>query len=70
MASCGLDKAIVFHPDNSLVRRTIAESPQVFGLVWANPREPNCAQTVEPYLDEQNFRGVKLHPSTIPKWRY
>jgi predicted TIM-barrel fold metal-dependent hydrolase len=60
--SCGLDKAIVFHPDNSLVGRVIAERPQVFGLVWANPREPNCVQTAESFLGNEDFRGVKLHP--------
>ena len=61
-ASCGLDKAIVFYPDNSLVRRVIAERPHVFGLVWANPREPNCVQTVESFLEDKDFRGIKLHP--------
>jgi predicted TIM-barrel fold metal-dependent hydrolase len=62
VASCGLDKAIVFHPDNSLVQRAIADRPQIFGLVWANPRELDCAQTVESYLNDPNFRGIKLHP--------
>jgi uncharacterized protein len=62
MLSCGLDKAIVFHPDNSLVQRAIASRPQVFGLVWANPREPDCVKTVESYLEDENFRGIKLHP--------
>ncbi len=62
MASCGLDKTIVFHPDNALVQNAIATRPQVFGLVWANPREPDCAQKVESYLDDGNFRGMKLHP--------
>jgi predicted TIM-barrel fold metal-dependent hydrolase len=62
VVSCGLDKAIIFHPDNSLVQRVIAKRPQVFGLVWANPREPDCVQTAASYLDDQNFRGLKLHP--------
>jgi uncharacterized protein len=62
MSCCGLDKAIIFHPDNSLVQRAIATRPQVFGLVWANPKEPNCTQMVESYLNDENFRGVKLHP--------
>jgi predicted TIM-barrel fold metal-dependent hydrolase len=62
VASCGLDRAIIFHPDNSLVQRVISKRPKVFGLVWANPREPDCVQTVASYLDDQNFRGLKLHP--------
>ncbi len=62
MASCGLDKAIVFHPDNSMVQRVIADRPSIFGLVWANPREPDCVQAVASFLDDQNFRGIKLHP--------
>jgi uncharacterized protein len=62
MTSCGLDKTIIFHPDNSLTQRAIAERPQVFGLVWANPREPNCVEMVESYLEDKNFRGIKLHP--------
>ena len=62
MASCELDKAIVFQPDNSMVQGAIAGRAQVFGLVWANPREPNCRQAVASFLDDQNFRGIKLHP--------
>jgi predicted TIM-barrel fold metal-dependent hydrolase len=62
VVSCELDKAIVFHPDNAMVQRVIAERPGVFGLVWANPREPNCVQTASSFLDDRNFRGVKLHP--------
>lgn len=62
MAVSGLAKAIVFHPDNSLVERAIAERPQIYGLVWANPREPDCAQTTEAYLKNPKFRGIKLHP--------
>jgi predicted TIM-barrel fold metal-dependent hydrolase len=60
--SCGLDKTIVFHPDNAMVQRVMAERPQVFGLVWANPREPQCAKAVESFLEDGNFRGIKLHP--------
>ncbi len=62
VASCGIDKAIVFHPDNSMVQRVIAGRPSIFGLVWANPREPDCVQAVASFLDDQNFRGIKLHP--------
>jgi uncharacterized protein len=62
MATCGLDKAIVFHPDNALVKRAIAQRPSVFGLVWANPREPDCVQTAQTYLEDRKFLGIKLHP--------
>ena len=55
---------LVFHPDNALVRSVIAETPGVYGLVWANPRETDIATTVAGLLDEKGsrFRGVKLHP--------
>ncbi len=62
MSSCGLDKGIVFHPDNSLVQQAIADRPHVFGLVWANPRVPDYVRVVESFLDDDNFRGIKLHP--------
>ena len=45
-----------------MVQRVIAERPPIFGLVWANPREPDCVQAVTSFLDDQNFRGIKLHP--------
>lgn len=62
MSICNLDKAIVFHPDNSLVQKAIATRPNVFGLVWANPYHPDCVKTVATYLEDENFRGIKLHP--------
>lgn len=64
MRSCAIDIGMVFHPDNELVRRITRETPGVYGLVWANPREGDTAKKVAAYLDEagSRFKGVKLHP--------
>jgi uncharacterized protein len=62
ISSCGLDKVIVFHPDNGMLQRTISSRPSVFGLVWVNPKEPDYVQTLQAYLEDPKFLGVKLHP--------
>ena len=60
----GIATGVVFHPDNELVRRELARTPGVYGLVWANPRMPDVIETTRRLLDEpgSRFRGVKLHP--------
>lgn len=64
MREHGVDTGMVFHPDNQMVRGIVAETPGLYGLVWANPREPGVAATTAALLDEpgSRFRGVKLHP--------
>lgn len=64
MREHGVDAGLVFHPDNDLVRSVIADTPGVYGLVWANPRRPDAASETARFLDEtgSRFRGVKLHP--------
>jgi hypothetical protein len=59
-----IDTGLVFHPDNALVRTEIVANPGLYGLVWANPRDPNAAAETRRLLDEpgSRFRGVKLHP--------
>lgn len=64
MREHGIGTGLVFHPDNDLVRRVIAGTPGVYGLVWVNPRAPDAVGTTRALLDEpgSRFRGVKLHP--------
>src|SRR3990172_3035566 len=60
----GISSGVVFHPDNALVGRIIAETPGLYGLVWANPRLATAVADTRRLLDEpgSRFRGVKLHP--------
>lgn len=64
MREHGIATGLVFHPDNDLVRGILAETPGVYGLVWANPRRPDAVADTCRLLDEpgSRFRGVKLHP--------
>jgi predicted TIM-barrel fold metal-dependent hydrolase len=64
MRAYGVSTGLVFHPDNDLVRGIIGRSEGVYGLVWANPRQPDVAAQTRRLLDEpgSKFRGVKLHP--------
>lgn len=54
----------VFHPHNGMVRELIGRTPGIYGLVWANPRDPDVVTQTAGLLDEpgSKFRGVKLHP--------
>jgi predicted TIM-barrel fold metal-dependent hydrolase len=64
MREHGVETGMVFHPDNQFVRRIIADTSGLYGLVWVNPREPGAATTTAALLDEpgSRFRGIKLHP--------
>ncbi|GAB4245852.1 MAG: amidohydrolase family protein [Thermoleophilia bacterium] len=62
MEDCGLDKVVVFHPDNALVASVLDEARGVYGLVWSNPRQPGFLQEARELLADSRFRGVKLHP--------
>ncbi len=56
-----LDGGVVFHPDNELVSRSVAEVEGAHGLFWANPRHPGVADDCDGFLG-RGFVGVKLHP--------
>lgn len=62
LEECGIDGCLLFSPDNELVREIAEELPGVWGLVWANPREPGCEATVRRLLEHPRFVGVKMHP--------
>ena len=64
MRDHAIDTGLVFHPDNELVRAIVSSTPGLYGLVWANPRDPDAVDRTRRLLDEpgSRFRGVKLHP--------
>jgi len=58
-----VEKAIVFSPDNNLVRDAVARhGARLVGYVWPNPRETTAVGLVKQALGEWGFRGIKLHP--------
>lgn len=57
-----IDTGIVFHQDNQMVRESIAQQPNVFGLYWANPKQEGALEEAREYLQLPQFRGIKLHP--------
>ena len=58
-----VERAIVFSPENILVRHTVTKYPKrLIGYVWPNPHEPSAASLVKQAVGEWGFRGVKLHP--------
>jgi len=58
-----VEKAIVFAPDNLLVRDTVARYPKrLVGYVWPNPYDSSAVSLVREALSDWGFRGVKLHP--------
>jgi hypothetical protein len=63
MDEFAVERAIVFSPDNILVRSTVSKYPKrLVGYVWPNPHEPDATTLVNRALSEWGFRGVKLHP--------
>ncbi|MFV2062198.1 MAG: amidohydrolase family protein [Chloroflexota bacterium] len=59
-----ISTGLVFHPDNEYVAGIVTETKGVYGLVWANPRNPQVVAETIALLDApgSKFRGVKLHP--------
>jgi len=58
-----VEKAIVFSPDNNLVRDAVKRyGKRLVGYVWPNPHETTAVKLVKQALDEWGFRGIKLHP--------
>jgi hypothetical protein len=59
----GVQKAVIFYPDNSLVKKTVkAHSDRLIGCVWPDPHDPGSRRLVRTALSKWGFRGVKLHP--------
>jgi uncharacterized protein len=62
MQETGIDQALLFSPDNDLVRSIAEELPGVWALYWANPNRRDSAAEARVYLEHPRFRGIKFHP--------
>ncbi len=63
MDQFGIEKSILFAPNNELVKASVSKFPKRFvGYVWPNPHDPHAVELVKKALGEWGFRGVKLHP--------
>jgi len=63
MGAAGVEKAVLFAPDNGMVRRAVSDHPERFvGYVWPNPHDEGALPLVREAVKEWKFRGVKLHP--------
>ncbi len=63
MDEANVERAILFAPDNQLVRRTVRGHPGRFvGYVWPNPHESGALALVREAVKGWGFRGIKLHP--------
>ena len=57
---------------NALVRETVHEVDNAYGLYWANPKNPNCVAELRDYLADPKFRGCAyrgLQPKPKPRRR-
>ncbi len=57
-----IKKAIVFSTDNRSVEKAVKEHKELYGMVWANPKDPETIGFLKWHLDAPKFVGVKLHP--------
>ena len=62
LAENSIDAGMIFNPDNALVRETVHEVENAYGLYWANPKNPDCVAELRDHLADPRFRGVKMHP--------
>ena len=62
MQETGISQALLFSPDNELVREIAEELPGVWALYWANPNRPEAFDEARAFLEHPRFRGIKFHP--------
>jgi predicted TIM-barrel fold metal-dependent hydrolase len=63
MDAAGVERAVVFSPDNALARAAVLGRPDRFtGYVWPNPHDAGALPLVKRAVREWGFRGIKLHP--------
>ena len=63
MDASGVERAILFAPDNALVRKAVQRYPNKFvGYVWPNPHDAGALSFVKSAVKHWGFRGIKLHP--------
>lgn len=63
MDASGVERSILFAPDNQLVRTAVRGHLKRFvGYVWPNPHESRALSLVRESVKRWGFRGIKLHP--------
>jgi hypothetical protein len=62
MGETGIETALLFSPDNELVRQITEDVPGVWALYWANPNRPEALDEAHAFLEHPRFRGIKFHP--------
>jgi predicted TIM-barrel fold metal-dependent hydrolase len=63
MDESGVERSVLFGPDNLLVRDAVRRHPTRFvGYVWPNPHDKGALPLVREAVKRWGFRGVKLHP--------
>jgi predicted TIM-barrel fold metal-dependent hydrolase len=63
MDIAGVERSILFAPDNRLVRKAVRKYPDKFvGYVWPNPHDRRALAVVTESVKRWGFRGIKLHP--------
>lgn len=63
MDAAGVERAIVFSPDNAMARLAVSKRPdRLSGYVWPDPHDPGALALVKRAVRTWGFRGIKLHP--------
>jgi uncharacterized protein len=63
MDASGVERSVVFAPDNQLVRTAVRGHPKrLVGYVWPNPHDSGALSLVRESVKRWGFRGIKLHP--------
>lgn len=63
MDAAKVEKAVLFAPDNALVREAVKKHPKRFvGYVWPNPHDADALSLVSQAATRWGFKGIKLHP--------
>jgi predicted TIM-barrel fold metal-dependent hydrolase len=63
MDASGVQRSVLFGPDNPLVRKAVRKYPERFvGYVWPNPHDKAALPLVIESVRRWGFRGIKLHP--------
>ena len=62
-----ISTGLVFHPDNEFVAGIVTETKGVYGLVWANPRNPQVVAETTALLDTPGVRA-ELQPCRAPSF--
>jgi hypothetical protein len=58
-----VEKAVIFYPDNELVRKAVKANPdRLLGCIWPDPHDTGAPRLVRKALTTWGFKGVKLHP--------